>query len=597
MSQLARKPGLQSGKYSANFDKVVKLDDHDALHYEVAVPLHRRAECARTVAQVPMLLAHEALCDEYLDCGEAIRARAATATLPRVYTTHPVTVACRATGMLCWPVALYVDGVKFAREDNAVGFWMTCLLTGRRWSLANLRKSELCNCGCKGWCSVYPILAVIGWSCRASVLGRHPNRRHDNAELDAARACLANVLMQFRTAVLFIKGDWMEFSTTLAYPSWRTAIAPCPRCWCTVDTLYSTRGLSAFGTPRPQKSWGDYCHACNACEHHVDPLTDAMWRKLRAALIYDKKKDGGRGRVLGMDVPEVGLLKGDRLECTVDCPDIGSGFNDTCPPRVTFWRRAHESITRHRNPLFHGDAYITPDRCLVFDYLHSLALGVYKTFMSHLVWALILRNAWQAPAADPPEARLLTSVPRLRLQLTLWYQAEHRAGRKHNVVQDLTVGMMGTAANPNLALHGAEMVGFLAFGECLLNTHGALLGDHRADFTLAWRSLNQVRLLTSKYHDVMPDHEVQPFVQAVSDALGAMDRLDLPQKPKAHAMIELAAAARTHGSPAFFACWEDESMNVLLRGIAATAHRSNWHWRVLRNLNASLQRRVRRRLI
>lgn len=559
------------------------------------VPLHSRADGCRVVEPLPCLLPHEIICDEYRDNTETIRHAFATTEFPVGFTEHPVTQACRLSGTFAWPLALYVDGVKFAREDTANGWWLVDLITGRRWSLCNMRKSQLCQCGCKGWCSIYPIMLLLGWSCRALVAGVHPSRGHTGLRLDDMRESVGNSAMPCRGVIMYIKGDWMEFATTLAFPSWADVNCPCPRCWCTHDTLFSTRGLSALGTPFPQKTFAQYERACDACERKIAPLSDALYRKIRASLMFDRKKDGARGRVLAVDIPEAGLLRGDRLEPSVDCVDICDGFNESKPESITFWRRSFETLTRHRNPLFCGEAHITPEECLAFDYLHGLALGVYKSFMAHMTWCLLRNNVWGAPPHDNMDTRVLVSVPRLRLELFAWYKRERTARRQHCEVQDLTPAMLGSLASPSLGLHGAETVSYLAFGGHLLQRYGAAMGAERASIEAAWAALNRIRVLTSTYPRVLPMTEVQPFVEATCDAIRFMQLAGVPQRPKLHALIEIAYLVRRFGSPALFACWDDESKNVLLRDAARGAHRSNWHWRVLRSLNESLNRDVRAR--
>jgi hypothetical protein len=155
--------------------------------------------------------------------------------------------------------------------------------------------------------------------------------------------------------------------------------------------------------------------------------------------------------------------------------------------------------------------------------------------------------------------------------------------------------MLGSLASPSLGLHGAETVSYLAFGGHLLQRYGAAMGAERASIEAAWAALNRIRVLTSTYPRVLPMTEVQPFVEATCDAIRFMQLAGVPQRPKLHALIEIAYLVRRFGSPALFACWEDESKNVMLRDAARGAHRSNWHWRVLRSLNESLNRDVRAR--
>ena len=93
---LARRPGLQTGKHSAHFDRIVDTR-HDDIDYDLRLPLFRRSDCTRIMSDIPSKPCHEALCDFYQAEGDAIRGKLASMTMPRVYYDHPVTVAHSAT--------------------------------------------------------------------------------------------------------------------------------------------------------------------------------------------------------------------------------------------------------------------------------------------------------------------------------------------------------------------------------------------------------------------------------------------------------------------------------------------------------------------
>eukprot|EP00969_Alexandrium_andersonii_P195322 8629458-Alexandrium_andersonii.AAC.1 len=82
----------------------------------------------------------------------------------------------------------------------------------------SLRKSELCRCGCRGWCSMWPAFQALKWSIVAMREGRHPSCRHDTTPFRAAedfRQRLAGTELGFKAAVAFVKGDWAEFANSL----------------------------------------------------------------------------------------------------------------------------------------------------------------------------------------------------------------------------------------------------------------------------------------------------------------------------------------------------------------------------------------------
>eukprot|EP00969_Alexandrium_andersonii_P167310 7396061-Alexandrium_andersonii.AAC.1 len=104
-----------------------------------------------------------------------------------------------------------MDGVSFARADSVLGVWVYNVVTQLRHLAAVFRKSELCQCGCDGWCSLFPLFSWLHWSFCALAEGKYPRERHDQTPFNAkeqTRAELAGTEVGFRMAVTFVKGDW-----------------------------------------------------------------------------------------------------------------------------------------------------------------------------------------------------------------------------------------------------------------------------------------------------------------------------------------------------------------------------------------------------
>ena len=85
------------------------------------------------------------------------------------------------------PIAVYVDAVPFSRTDAAIGFFIYNMVTGIRTLSALLPKTELCQCGCKGWCSFYEVFDMLHWSFLALRVGEWPTNRHDQLPFHADR--------------------------------------------------------------------------------------------------------------------------------------------------------------------------------------------------------------------------------------------------------------------------------------------------------------------------------------------------------------------------------------------------------------------------
>eukprot|EP00959_Pyramimonas_sp_CCMP1952_P178955 3741140-Pyramimonas_sp.AAC.1 len=74
------------------------------------------------------------------------------------FTRHPTYIASRADGVPCYPIAVYLDGVRYTKSiapghmDTLLNLRAYNLMTGKRHMIALLKSSEKCRCGCGGWC-------------------------------------------------------------------------------------------------------------------------------------------------------------------------------------------------------------------------------------------------------------------------------------------------------------------------------------------------------------------------------------------------------------------------------------------------------------
>ena len=609
LEKLGKKPGDPStGNYSKHFDVVTGVDvgrGSEGFYY-VDTPCHLRSEVLRTSQRTPAVLPIDVISEELALVPELhakYDAAIGERTLPPAYFEHPVVAAAaeQGEGDKVWPAAIYIDGVSFARRETCLGFWFYNVLSGQRSLLAALRKSEVCHCGCRGYDTVFCILTFLHWQLKALAEGVHPRFRHDGSEwcpsTEAKCHALAGHRLGFRVAVVFLKADWGEFATNLAFPSWQDAMHPCPFCWATLEDWCNPRGVSVLGMPKARKTLEQYLEACAACELWVD-VDDHAYATLRAALEYQKGKAGCRGRGLKVDVLVGGvqLLKGDRLEPHAGMMDVAAFDRKARPFRALFWRRSRETLTRRRNPLFANDIGLSPWATMAVDWQHCLSLGVFKTWASLAVHSLINVNAWNVPGAKAE--RLTGSATIIRRLLFQWYSDEHKRGISHSRVGDLTDGMLGDNESAALGLHAAETNSFVKFVvPVLLPRYGTRLPN--SAWQLLCRSgaplVTMMRLHTEFGHGLMPPAAAQEYVEAVCEHLNCCAALGARSMPKHHMMMELAARLLWFGAPSAYGCWEDESLNGVLKPIAARAHRLVWGRRVLAEWgrSAGLQRKRR----
>ena len=131
--------------------------------------------------------------------------------------------------------------------------------------------------------------------------GVYPSTRHDRgpwrpSDIAHGRQSMAGESFGFVACCLFLKGDWAEFSHTVGLPSWNATISPLC-CFVEPAMMYSASELLPLGSAAKPQGLESYTAACARCEVKV-MLTGHQIRQVEQNLIYDKSKQGVRGRAL-----------------------------------------------------------------------------------------------------------------------------------------------------------------------------------------------------------------------------------------------------------------------------------------------------------
>ena len=189
--------------------------------------------------------------------------------------------------------------------------------------LLGLRKTLLCKCGCRGWCTLYNVFAYIEHGLKALRTGERLALRHDGDALSdsAAQLRLAHPRFPFKAVLCQVKVDWGELAPTLGIPNWSSYHAPCPVCLTPLCNMFSGyEAASLRSLPWPEPGEDAYEQSCNNCEIFVTFRTVFQVRRVlqQGGLTY-MSGDRGRGLTVARDVPSLHLLAGDRLEPSVIC--------------------------------------------------------------------------------------------------------------------------------------------------------------------------------------------------------------------------------------------------------------------------------------
>ena len=532
-ASLAMPPGRQTGKYKKHVDSALGLDARDAAFYEIDVPGHSKHDVGRIIHKMRAQPPHEVLHAEIVSNPE-LHERLSQATTEEVwapvYHDHPVVAAAGANEV--FPVAVYLDGVPYTKQDSFLGVYCYNLVSGKRHLTAILRKRLMCRCGCKGWCSMWPLFHFLHWSLSSLASGVFPARRHDGGEWrnsDERRASLAGLATSVRGAVVFWKGDWAEFCLSMGFPVWSHNTHPCLFCTASRAQLYEFSGATPLHMPSPLKTHADYVAECERVEHERS-LTREQYDLVTARLQFDKRRAGHRGLALMSDIPSLGLVAGDRIDPCPQLPDVMQFFSiREFPVSIVFWRTSDNPAILRRNPVFDQALGITVES-LTIDVLHTLNLGVYKIFTVRVFWALLSADVWGVAAGRTQEVRTQLGTMCLKNDMVSFYRryrAEHPE-RSLTEMQTLTPSMLGTATRPRLQSKAAETKGLLLFTHDMLLKHSAGI-DRGSAFLKASGHLirllhlmetSPVILSQSVVQDSIADRRVDYFPRVLSCFMG-----------------------------------------------------------------------------
>ena len=371
---------------------------------------------------------------------------------------HPQVARALAMG---WhppiPLAVYVDGVVYqqgasGRSDTVGGYWIINLVSGSRYLVAVARHSDECRCGCKSWCTTYPILHYISWQLEAMQTHRRPPAMHNGAAW-AQGSVPDDPSLPFNACLIYIKGDWMEHLRTIGLASWGQHHACCQFCTLVKSELHTLADQfsSDNGCPWQLRTHSDYDESCRLCDRTVQINTQAQLQELVSSIAHLKKNE----KVLGFGICKesvvingTALLYGDRLEPSPALLDVQQVRSVRLPVSLTFWRQRlgkHSKLpldpVNHRCQLFSEVLGTSPMRSLAIDELHTLHLGVVQRTASACIYRIVLANPWGFQGTT--SSVVDRGVRMLWTDLKTW-QADPASGVRHGEeLRNLTPKMLG----------------------------------------------------------------------------------------------------------------------------------------------------------
>ena len=491
LQALGMHPLAPSGNYKRHLDAFLRKREERGEpaqgDYVVPIPSFHRSSGERRLHNLICRPPHEIVDAEM--AGQDVTSLLQSWPAPPGFAQHPVVRAMEAQGKATVPLALYVDAVQYATKDSMLVFTVTNLLTEAKHVVAVLRKRLTCGvktaCGCRRWCSLWPIWQFIRWSLEALATATYPVSRHcpplDSPAAqesgwrpeDAARSRKAGQELCVAGAVIQVRADWGEMTARFGVANWSTASNPCFLCRCSRANMYDRELLHQRAMPWPARDHADYETACGACEIEVQTgrLSEKKWKELKGSLEMDSRKDAskGRGFFLNRAWPEYGLKKGDRFEPSPSVPDYAL-LSERQPESMTFWRRSKETSVRHRNPVFSASLGTDLPTAFTVDTMHTWCLGLHAQYVAAALWAVVDTAMFHSPVPQGNASREdhhHKAMLALRQELTAWYKQLARKQPETIVtkVHDLSLEHIGSMNKPELKCKAHETLGLLMFLE------------------------------------------------------------------------------------------------------------------------------------
>jgi hypothetical protein len=610
MEDLAITPDPAYKKHNELVKLVLGREHGDAtLSYVDAPMFDKKGQCRSTVS-VPIVRPSDALSEHFVghagacDAG-VLQLPLATAPAADVATWTPLqsehVVVTRALAANVHPsrvrrLGIFMDAAGFTKNESFEGFFVNDLDTNQRFLIAIVRKAEVCQCGCRGFCTYWPLHDAIRHDLENATDGTwsvtsHLQEPHVAGSREAERA---GKPMGIVLAVCELRADMPGYTSPMGFRASGHARNPC--CVCNVckaglgdlSNVTLDEGPSSNFTTADYRQLVDQCSVgdmwdaqCVTIQNAAD--VRAILRRDGGCLEYDRRKQGLFGRRLLGDVTlssGVQLLAGDRLHPSRTLRDVGAFEHEPTPFQCRFWRVGNIKTARllHHSPLM--DIPGVGMESYAIDILHTWHLGGIPRFCGRVLW-FVLRSDVYGHGLPPylsAEDSMHLKLLRLRSDLWLHYQqmraADPEWSKRASQIWNLTLKMLGKETNPCVKAKASESRHLLDFCHSILEKHHNALEPVQAQFFLASaRAAVQVNAIIKESPRIMTRADQQRLLDAYLRHCAMLVRAGGTLVPKHHLFIHCIQRISRLGNPRFYTCYKDESLNGVVVKMARSCHR------------------------
>ena len=209
----APSPASQSGKFQRKLDATLGMKKEDDDFYTMETPLLSREDHERVQEAMLVNPLHESVAREVAESPDLLESwsrKIESEPWVVAYEHHPlVQSASREERTKILRVALHMDATQFAKRNSLLVFTTLMLTSGTKHLALAIRKSSMWDCGCGGWCTLFPLYRFVLWSLVSLASSNNPASRHDGSPWitsDDQRKRLSGTDMAFKPSSRISKG-------------------------------------------------------------------------------------------------------------------------------------------------------------------------------------------------------------------------------------------------------------------------------------------------------------------------------------------------------------------------------------------------------
>ena len=197
--------------------------------------------CARTSVFIPIARPSEVLSEYFIGHSDAVDPGDLRLPLPssppppsveqwppaqRYHVVVEAALAARVHPSRVRRLGSFMDVAGFTKQESFEGLFINDLDTGMRFLIAVIRKAELCDCGCRGFCTFWSVHDAILSDLQTSADGKWSLVSHlqNPFELGSRRQQRAGMPMGLVLAVTEIRADMPGYTGPMVFARLRTPI-------------------------------------------------------------------------------------------------------------------------------------------------------------------------------------------------------------------------------------------------------------------------------------------------------------------------------------------------------------------------------------